>query len=766
MGRPWLTMLLCLVVLGTLGSGVTGLGLSSNYRSYFGPQNPELLAFDNFQDTYTKNDNIFFLIKPDDNQVFTPRIMEAVEKLTERAWQIPHVLRVDSVTNFQYTHADGDELIVEDLVRNGIDMDAETLAEKARIATAEPLLYHRILNEDLSATAINATLHYPEKDGQEVLDAVHYARDLANEIRAEYPEVTIALTGLSMLNASFVESGRRDAISLIPAMYLILFIAMLVVLRSITASIGTFLVIVLSSVTALGAIGHFGILLTPVSLSAPTIITTLAIADSIHILVSMLTFMRDGMDKRSALRESMRVNFLAVSVTSLTTIIGFLALNFSDSPPFHDLGNITAVGIFAAWFYSITFLPSFISLLPVKTKATGKGETLGERVMDALADAVIDNRRPILWIGSAIAIIFIAAVPQLELNDEWVKYFDRRIEFRRDSDFALEHLPDAYPIEYSVEATGPEGISDPEYLQNLEKLTRWLREQPEIQHVYSMTDIMKRLNKNLHEDDPDYYRLPNNRQLAAQYLFLYELSLPYGLDLNDRINIDKSSTRVTATAGVGSTVALRGFLDRADTWMDANLPEHMRARATSATVMFAYISERNIKSMIFGNVIAVVLISMVLMLALRSVSLGAMSLIPNVLPILMTYGIWTLLVGKAGMAAATVSATSIGIIVDDTVHFLAKYLRGRRERHLDKAEAIRHSFHTVGLAIFANSVILVAGFMFLTLSTFKINFELGFLTALAIAVALVFDFLMLPALLLVGHKPKIDVSAAIGEGVT
>ena len=311
-------------------------------------------------------------------------------------------------------------------------------------------------------------------------------------------------------------------------------------------------------------------------------------------------------------------------------------------------------------------------------------------------------------------------------------------------------MPGIYPIEFSVEADGAEGVNDPEYLRNLDRFTIWLRAQPEVEHVYSYTDIIKRLNKNMHGDDAAWYRIPEDRQLAAQYLFLYEISLPFGLDLNDRISVDKSATRVTATLRNITTSETRAFQARAEAWLEANTPQYMWTHPTSASVMFSYISQRNIESMLTGNLLAVALIAIILMVALRSVALGGLSLIPNLLPILMTYGLWSLLVGRIGMAAATVSATSLGIIVDDTVHFLAKYLRGRREHGYDKPGAIRYAFQTVGRALIANSIILAAGFAFLAFSTFKINVEMGLLTAIAIVIALAFDFLLLPALLLIG----------------
>ena len=334
------------------------------------------------------------------------------------------------------------------------------------------------------------------------------------------------------------------------------------------------------------------------------------------------------------------------------------------------------------------------------------------------------------------------------------------MEFRGDAEFAIDNLAGLYPIEFSVEAGEPGGVSNPEYLENLEAFTVWLRTQPEVRHVYSYTDIIKRLNENLHGDDPTWHKIPDDRRLAAQYLLLYEMSLPFGLDLNDRINIDKSATRVTATLDDITTVEVRAFLEKSKAWLRENTPEAMHASPTSASVMFAYISERNIDSMLRGNAVAIILIAVIMALALRSVGMGVLSILPNAMPILMTFGLWALLVGQVGMASATVTATALGIVVDDSVHLLTKYLRGRREKGLNTEDAIRYTFRTVGPAILTTTMILTVGFAVLAASTFKINAEMGLLTAMAIAIALVFDLLFLPALLMLG-KNRMETENAL-----
>jgi outer membrane lipoprotein-sorting protein len=367
--------------------------------------------------------------------------------------------------------------------------------------------------------------------------------------------------------------------------------------------------------------------------------------------------------------------------------------------------------------------------------------------MGRLAEMVIANPLRLLFAMGGATLVFIAFIPTMELNDQWTRYFDDRIEFRRETDQALQHFG-MYPIEYSVPARSAGGVSDPEYLAHLEDFTDFLRQQTSVAHVYSLSDIMKRLNKNLHGDDPDYYRTPEDRELGAQYLLLYELSLPYGLDLNDRINIDKSATRVSVTLGDVNSIQTKDFLNTTDAWMSENLPAWMQTKPTSAQVMFTYIAERNVDNMISGTIVAIALIALILMLALQSVQLGILSLIPNGLPILATFGAWALIVGEVGFSVATVASISLGIIVDDTVHLLSKYVRARRERGGSAADAIRYAFQSVGVAIVVNTVILSTGFLVLLTSSFKVNADMGLLTALAIAFALILDFLFLPTLLL------------------
>jgi predicted RND superfamily exporter protein len=329
----------------------------------------------------------------------------------------------------------------------------------------------------------------------------------------------------------------------------------------------------------------------------------------------------------------------------------------------------------------------------------------------------------------------------------FVKYFDERIEFRTDTDFIVENLTGIYYVDYSLNTASSGDISEPGNLKQIEKFANWLEQQPEVIHVNTITDTFKRLNKNMHGDDPAWYKLPNSRELAAQYLLLYEMSLPYGLDLNNQIDVDKQSTRLSVTLQTLSTQQVLAFEKRADDWMATNIPD-LKSIGASPTIMFAHIGMKNIISMLSGTTIALFLISLILFIALKSWRYGLLSLIPNLIPAGMAFGLWSIVNGEIGLALSVVTAMTLGIVVDDTIHFLSKYLRARREKGLNAEDAVRYAFSTVGIALWVTSIALIAGFLVLATSSFKLNSGMGMLTAIVIGLALITDFLLLPPLLI------------------
>ncbi len=744
---PWLFLLATILLAIGSSAGLQHIGFTDDYRVYFGESNPELRAFDSLENTYAKNYSALFALQAPQGTVFNKELLGAVEWLTDAAWKIPSSIRVDSITNFQHTRSEGDELIVQDLASGSAQMTDEALQKIAQIALAEPLLLNRLVSPSGRTTGINVSLQLAGQSANESQQIAEYCLQLVEQFKAKYPQIPIYLSGMVMQDAAFLEATLRDMESLYPIMLLFVVLLAGILLRSVTGVIAICLIIAAASLSAMGIFGWFGTALSTPSAAAPTIILTVAVGDSLHFLTSFFHLLRQGTAKREALIEAVRLNLAPVFLTTLTNAIGFLSMNYSDAPPLRDLGNIVAVGVAYALLYSMLFLPALMMVLPFKPPKKLHKQPWLERQLTSWAGFVIHRQKAILIGAMAVVPLISAGVALIVLDDNFTKYFDQSYRFRVETDFIRENLSGMDSIEYSLKTGEPGGINDPLYLNRVEQFALWYRKQPGVVHVSALTDIVKRLNANMHNNDPFYARVPEDRNSAAQYLLLYKLSLPRGLDLNNQINLDESASRFTVTLGNASNAQLLALEQSAYEWLQENAPTMMQVRGASPSLMFARISERNIDSMLNGNVVSLLLVSALMLIALRSVPLGLISLVPNVLPALLAFGIWGYFVGQVGLASAVVFAMTQGIVVDDSVHFMTHYVAAKRRR-LTAEQAIHETFLHIGPSMLFTSVILAGGFLILASSGFTVNADMGLLTALTFGIALILDMLMLAPLVL------------------
>ena len=746
----YLVVLATIVMVVLAGSGGRFLEFNNDYRAFFDGDNPQLMAFENLQDTYTKNDNALITITPPEGNVFSKKTMAIVVDLTEKAWQTPYSIRVDSLSNYQHTYSIEDDLIVEDLIEDAETLTENDLSRISQIVLNEPTIVHRLVSDTGDITAINITVELPGKNPNiEVPEVANHVQQLIDYAALTYPDHEFHLSGIVMMNNAFAQASLYDLTHLIPISLILILVIIYLFIRGFFRVLSVFLVILFTVMSTMGSVGWLGIELTTPLMSLPTIIMTLAVADCVHILVTWVQQVRKGKHKNDAIVESVRVNFMPIFFTSVTTAIGFMALNFSDAPPFRHLGNFAALGVMFAFVYAITLLPAVLAILPCNiAKADSTRFTL---IMDRFAGFVITNQKILLWSCLFITLVVSAFISRNFLNDNFVKYFDERIPFRTHSEYVAEHLGGIYFVDFSLDSKENGGVAIPEFQSQVDQFVRWLETQPEVVHVNSITDTMKRLNKNLHGDDQSWYQLPQQRDLAAQYLLLYEMSLPYGLDLNNQIDISKSSTRVSVTLDILTTQQVLALEQRIIDWMNQNTPA-IATYGGSPTVMFSHIGITNIKSMLFGTSLALVIISFLLIFVFRSFKYGLISLIPNLLPIAVAFGLWGIFVSQIGMSLAFVTAMTLGIVVDDTIHFMSKYLRAMREQGLNAEQAVRSAFTGVGVALWITSFALVAGFFVIGTSSFKLNADMGLMTSLTMALALLIDFLLLPPLLMLISK--------------
>ena len=752
----YLVVLATIAMVTLMASGGRFLEFNNDYRVFFDGDNPQLVAFENLQDTYTKNDNVLITITPANGKVFTNETLAIVVDLTDHAWQTPYSIRVDSLSNYQHTYSIEDDLIVEDLIEDPNELNQAELTQIQQIVLSEPTLLHRLVSDTADITAINITVELPGiNPNVEVPEVAEFVQEIVDYAKQTYPDHDFHLSGIVMMNNAFAQASLYDMTHLIPVSLILILTIIFLFIRGFFRVLTVFLVILFTVMTTMGSVGWLGVELTTPLMSLPTIIMTLAVADCVHLLVTWVQQVRKGNDKYDAIRESLRVNFMPIFFTSVTTAIGFMALNFSDAPPFRHLGNFSAIGVMFAFVYAITLLPAMLAILPCNIKQVES--TRFTLIMDKFADFVVNNQKILLWSCLILTFTIAAFISKNYLNDNFVKYFDERIPFRSNSEYVAEHLGGIYFVDFSLDSKEEGGVSIPEFQAQVDKFVRWMETQPEVVHVNSITDTMKRLNKNLHGDNQTWYRLPEQRDLAAQYLLLYEMSLPYGLDLNNQIDISKSSTRVSVTLEILTTQQVLELEQRIINWMNENTPA-IATYGGSPTVMFSHIGITNIKSMLLGTSIALVVISLLLILVFRSLKYGLLSLIPNLLPVAVAFGFWGIFVSEIGMSLAFVTAMTLGIVVDDTIHFMSKYLRAIREQGLSAEAAVKSAFSGVGIALWITSLALVAGFFVLGTSSFKLNADMGLMTSLTMALALLIDFLLLPPLLILLSRKRRDNS--------
>ncbi|EGR3002716.1 RND family transporter [Vibrio parahaemolyticus] len=736
-----------LIIVATIGG--KNLYFRGDYDIFFDGTNKQLLAFDEIQTTFAKTDNLAIVIAPEDGDIFTPQTLSLIQKITVDAWQVPYSSRVDSIANYQHTEAFDDDLLVEDLLYSEYELTPDRISKVKSIALSEPVLKSALVSEKGDVTVVNITVQLPEMDKTaEVEEVVSSINAMIDRYQRAYPDVTFHKAGIIAMNHAFMTAAQDDSSTLVPTMLVVILVFLTIMLRSILSVIATLIVIIGSVMATMGISGWAGMFLSTATVNVPTLIMTLAVADCVHVIATMRQSMKNGFTKVQSIERSIALNFVPILITSVTTAIGFLMMNMSDSPVLRDFGNLSALGVMVACLLSVTLLPALLKLLPIHVKMETSQDQ--KHVMDRLGDFVVSQRRALLPLSVVVIVVCASLIPLNKVNDESVEYFGQRNEFRQAADFMEERISGMTNISIAIKTNESQGIAAPDFLNTIGEFSSWLRDQPETDHVATLADVYKRLNKNMHGDDEAYYLLPQERELAAQYLLLYEMSLPYGLDLNNQINVDKSSIKMVLTVANLGSVELVDLENRIYQWFAEHAPQY-QVVASSPSLMFAHIGETNMASMLSTLPITLVLISALLIFALRSVRLGLISLMPNIAPAVIGFGLWALISGEINLGLSVVVTLTLGIVVDDAVHFLSKYQRARREGQTAE-QAVRYAFHTVGRALWITTVVLVAGFSVLAMSSFRLNADMGQLSAIVIFIALVVDFLFLPTLLMLFDK--------------
>lgn len=743
------SLVLVFCTLGKLGN----LGLSNDMRIYFSKDNPYRASLDLLEETFGKQDSFVIYIESKSGDIFTNANLAAIDALTETLWQTPYSRRIDSITNFQRTRADGDDLLIDYLAKNPELLSIVQIQEIRKFATTEPSLSNRLVSEDGRTTAINVTFSFPEANSDSMEDAPtlaakearEFVRNAVNATRDQNDDLKLLIGGVVAANLTMADAIESDLSTLLPASYLFLFFIIYLFTRSLIAVSLTLIVITLSILSALGIFAFSGRPLTPTIGFVPTAIMAIAVADCVHFITGYIHNLNSGTPKKQAIIASLKANSGPIIITSVTTIIGLLGLNFSEAQPYRDMGNIMAIGVAFALLLTLTLLPALLILMP---QLNTRDHIIGTPLMERLCEFVIRNPKSLTVITATIVIIGGLGFLNNEVSERWYKYFGESFEIRQSVEVIDANLTGIHGFHYTLDTGKENGIYEPIFWKETADFTEWLRQQKGVAHVDSMSDIMKSINKSMNGGLEEYYRLPEQRELAAQYLLVYQFGLPQGLGIETYINTDSSAVRLTANIHKSNSNDMIELDERARKWLEANATSIKPINGTGMDLMFSRIAKSNANSLLNGTLLILILVSVILLMVLKSVRLGCISLVPNIAPAILAYGIWGYLYGVIDLSSSVVICIALGIVVDDTVHFLSKYRHAKTALAKSTEDAIRYAFHSVGGALLITTVALVAGFLITILSAFEPSANLGILLSLTLTLALIIDLILLPSLLL------------------
>lgn len=748
----YLSIGLVLIVVCLLATGLTKLTFNPDLETYFPEGHPAVIRYNEIDDMFIPTDNLIIAVHSNEGTLFNGDSLKVIEELTKKSWTIPYSVRVDSLTNYSYVKSVNDDLIVEPFIEEAEKKSIEFFEKRENLVAGEDIIYKSLISEDKKTSVVSIIVDPPgpNKEDQNS-ELINYILGFIEPIKESNENLDIRLLGNPYLDYISPRIVKAEMPVVMPLMLLLIFFIVFLMIRSYVAVLATFVVILMSLIATFGSIGILGSPLNQMVTTIPILIITLALADCIHLFSIYFQNRVKGISSKESMEKSLEMNIQPLFLTTISTCIGFLCLNFIEVAPLRDFGNAVAIGIGFAFIFTIFFIAPIVSFFEVKTASKVTKQT---RFSTSVGSFILKNGNKLIFSITSISFLILLCIPMNELDENPTQmYAEGFTSFSSDTLWLDEKLSVTFPVNFL--ATNEEGqVSDPDFLKILDKFSVWLEEREQVNHVTSLANNMKNLNKSMHGDDPEWKKIPENADLSAQYLFFYEMSLPMGLDLNSSISQDRKSTKISATLKDMSANEFKEFNNEVLGYLQQNNLENMISEPSSFRVIFTYMVEAIVNSLLYGLFIGILLITLIIGLFFRSYLLPALSIFPNILPIGMGFGLWGLFVGDVGFMVAVGMGSTLGVIVDFTVHFLSKYELARKEFKKSVEESVIYSFETVGFALIIMTVVLALGFSVLNLVTFIPIQDFAKFSVICFIGGLIINFLFLPNLLMKFDKRK------------
>lgn len=746
----WAIVIIIPLLSVAMMSQLKHLEFEGSYRIWFGESSPILRQYDDFRKVFGNDDAITIAFR-DEKGVFNKDALGVIDRVTQKLWQTHYIARVDSLTNFQYVHSDPeypDEVIVEDLIEEPATMDAKTLAAKKQIALGEDLLVGRMLSSDAKTTMIAGRMTPKAGDDPEVSLKLKAAVEEIIAPEAEKYGYIFYLNGGPVINSAFITIAQHDMGLFTPLVLLIAIILLWIVFRRPSAMLLSISVVVFTFLIVLSVQVMLGYRLNNFTANMPVFVIAIGIADAMHLLLIYLTGRHRGMENYEAIHYSVQKNFLAILFTSLTTAVGFASLAISPVIPIKTLGIATANAALLAFVLTILFVPAMLAILDPMVKVKAQRRSIGQRFSELYGKFIIRHDKQILLVSLVLFIGIGAGISQVRVDSNTVRYFTEAVPFRASVDFLQKNLTGPLVYEVVVDSKVRDGIKDPAFLHEIERFGRDLKTAfpQNVRHIGSLLDVVKKFNLVM-----DHHKsIPDSKELIAQYLLLYSLSLPQGMEINDLMDVDEQRLRITVTMNLVDTSEDIKMIEWIESWWEQT---PYSASANGQTVLFAHMQSDVTDTLIKSISIAIIAVSLMMMTIFRDIRLLPLIVLPNILPIVLVVGVMGWLGITIDIGVAVSGAIIIGVAVDDTIHFLVKFFEARK-REETMEDSLCYVMQYAGNAIIFTTIILSLAFLVFVFSEFNPNYHFGIVTASALIIAVIADLLMLAAIFSLLDKRK------------
>ena len=743
LSQRYLLATLSILLGGAISLGALKTTIDSSDDSILSEDDPYRLEVAQVNKDFPPSTSVLFAFMSPEGDVFNRDMLQAMQDLTDRYTDVESAVSVASLINRRLNAVDADIHERDYLLPELDELTAQDLVKIREIALADKDLTQSMLSPEGDMALAVIKFHATSEEQPTQLRIAKTVIDLRDSLREQYPEQNIYVLGRILFEYDSYNAQIKDAKYLFPIVMLTILGLMYFCLRSLSFALAIAVVSVMSVGLTVGTVGWAQVPFNQISNMGPLVVFMIAMADSIHLVSVYLQGLHKSLSKFEALSESLRVNIQPVTLATVTTAMGFLSLNYCASPGIYGFGNVVAMGVVWAFLVTFTLLPALILLLPVKKVP----EPLGVKgFINFVAKLVANHGKQLFWGSLLLIVVTFAMLPLNKVDFDRFSFIDKDSDFHTVISALAEKIGNDQSLVYSINSGKYYGITEPEFLRKIEKFSIWLEEQPQTSFVTSYTGFLKNRNMAENDNDPAWEVLPEDNLQIIDYLVGYQLVQEIEPQLEPIFNSEYSAIRMVVGTSNLSNVQLLDFSEEIEDWITLNMDPAYDVMHGDNSILYARLNKMISLQLMEGFTLSFLLITATLLVGLKSARYGLLSMIPNLFPATIVFGIWGLLVGELSPYILMLFSISIGLVVDDSVHVLSKYIVARREGESSEA-AVQYSLDKAGSAITITTLSLAVGTFILVLSNTFYYQNVALLLTPIIIVALLLDLLFLPPLL-------------------